>query len=336
MKKINILLITLILASLLFSMNSMATAEEIYILRLSSRMSEKHPLTQGASYFEKRLEEESKGRIEVEVFTDGVLGDEFESWEGIQQGTIDMQVTGSVGSFIPEWQFFTLPYLWTSENHWDAVVHSDNKLIKYMNELLLEKDMVNLGFFTGGSRHLITTEKAVKSLDDLKGISMRVWPNPVVISTWKKLGTNPSEISFGETYTALQTGVVKAAENALATFVQQSWYEPAKYLTLTGHEITVRALLIGKKQLEKLPEDLQKIVREVGAETAEYHQVKVAREEENIFINELKEAGLEVIELEDKEKWVEATSSIREEFAQKYNLLDLLDYLNETRKEFIK
>jgi len=333
-----VILIRTILVILIFllGMYSMVAAET-HILRLSLLVSEDHPQTIGARYFEKRLEEKSEGRIEVEVFPNAILGDEYETWEGIQQGTIDMQVTSSIGSFIPEFQFFNLPYLWANESHWDAVMTTENVVTNLMKELLLEKGVVYLGSFTGGSRHLITTtDKPVRNLDDLRGISMRIWPDPVVMETWTLLGTNPTEISFGETYVALQTGVVKAAENSLATFLKQSWVEPAKYLILTGHDIGVRQLIIGKSQLEKLPEDLQKIVLEVGAEAAEY-QVKIAREQEQEILNKIKNmGGIEIIELEDKEKWIEKTNSIRESFANNYNMVDILEYIKETSKDFIK
>jgi len=329
--KILSILLVLVLFFTILSLSLVVAAAE-YTLKLGTLENEQYPFTIGARYFEKRLEEETDGKIDVEVYPNAILGDEFELWENIQNGVVDMCVTASAGQFIPEWQIIQLPYLFKSYDHWDAMMQGP--LMIKLEDLMVEKaGIMVLSYFGGSGRHLISTDKKIDSLDDVKGIKMRVWPNPTVVKTWELLRTNPIVVAYAETYTALQTGVVKAAENIAATFITQKWCEPGNYITLTNHDIIVRPLIIGVKQFNQFSPELQKIIRSVAREAAEY-EVKVERKLEQEYFNEMEEDGLEIVELTDIDKWIEATKKMREEFAEKYNLVDFLQTLENSKDSF--
>ena len=293
-------------------------------LKCGIMVSKDYAFSKGANFFAKRIAEETNGRVKVDVYTDGVLGSESEMWEGAKVGTLDMFVTspGNVGTFIPAYQFFDLSYLFASKAHRDKV--AGGPIGEKMSKMLEDKGgMIVLGQFGGSARNLILTKRKVEKLEDIKNMKMRVWPAPIVVKTWEALGTIPVVVAYAEAYSALQTGVVEGAENETSTFITQKWYEPAKYITMTEHSITVRPLLIGKKQFNKLPKDIQEAMMRVGKEAAEY-AVKVEREDDAGYMKKLKDFGIEILQLKDKEKWIEATASIREDFAKQHGLTDIL------------
>ena len=166
---------------------------------------------------------------------------------------------------------------------------------------------------------MLTKEKYEK-IEDIKGIKMRVWPAKVVVATWEALGTIPTLVAYAERYQALQAGLVVAMEGELSNFVAEKLYEPTKYVILTDHCFGIRPLLIGKKQLEVLPDDLKKIMIRLGKKAGEVG-VKIQWEDDDKALKTLKEKyGLGIIELKDKPKWIEATEVVRKEFREKFNL----------------
>ena len=324
--------VSVALAVMLTTTNTVYGADKVYNLKCGIMVSKDYAFTKGANFFAKRIAEETNGRVKVDVYSDGVLGSESEMWEGVKVGTLDMFVTspGNVGTFGPAYQFFDLSYLFASKAHRDKV--ANGPIGEKMNKMLAEKGgMIVLGQFGGSARNMILTGRKIEKLEDLKNMKMRVWPAPIVVKTWESLGTIPVVVAYAEAYSALQTGVVEGAENETSTFITQKWYEPAKYIIMTEHSITVRPLLIGKKQFDKLPEDIQQAMLKVGKEAAEY-AVKVEREDDAGYIKNLKGFGIDIIQLKDKEKWIEATRPIREEFAKKHGLSDVLKEVAEAAK----
>jgi tripartite ATP-independent transporter DctP family solute receptor len=275
-------------------------------------------------YFADKVKEATNGKVIIDVFSDGVLGSETDVWEAIQAGTVDMGIISPayVGNFVPEYQIYELPFLFASREHRDKVVNGP--VGEKIDKLLADKvGMIVLGQFGGIGRNLITRTKKIETLDDIKGVKMRVYSSPIVVDTWTALGTVPVTVAYAEAYTGLQTGVVDAAENEMATLVSQKWYEPCKYVAITEHNINTRPLIIGKSQLEKLPKEYQEIMIEVGKDAASY-AVKTERDDDAKYIDDLKNLNIEVFELQDKDKWIEATKQLRSDFVKKYNMEAIL------------
>ena len=286
------------------------------------------PHTKGAEYFAKRLMEETKGALKVEVFSDGVLGNEVELIEGIKRGTVDITVAspGNLSSFVPEYQILDIPFVFRDRAHWEAVTRGP--VGKEMNAMLEKKGGIKvLGTFGGSMRNIISRTEPMTSLAKIKDIKMRVWQAPVIINFWKSLGTVPSVVAYKEVYTALQTGVVDAAENEVPTFLTQKWYEPSKFIALSKHSFTVRPFIMGAKQFNKLSKEHQDLVVRLGAETAAY-QNKVEHEFGDNGLKSLEaKHGIKLVNVVDRPKWIEATKGVREEQAKKLGVTDLLQRL---------
>lgn len=288
--------------------------------------SSKDPFTEGANFFADKVKEATNGEIIVQVYTDGALGTETEMFEGVQQGSIDALVTspGNLSSFVPEYQILDVPFLFRDLEHRDAV--ANGPVGARLERLLEEKgNVVVLGNFGGSVRNVISRGPEIDSIDDMSGINMRVWEAPVIINTWKAIGTNPTVVAYNEVYTALQTGVVEAAENELPTFVNQKWFEPSKSISLTQHSFTIRPLIMSADKFNSLSPEFQKILREAGREAAEY---EVGRELEfgtNAMKMLQEKHGIKLVEVTDREKWIEKTAPVRSEIAAELGISDLLE-----------
>lgn len=147
----------------------------------------------------------------------------------------------------------------------------------------------------------MTTNKPVKEPADLKGLTIRVPNVPIFVSAWSALGAKPTPMAFSEVFTALQQGTVNGQENPLDLIKSASFFEVQKYINKTEHVRSWIYVLIGKRQLEKLPADLQTILLDSAKDMQAYeHQLAV--ESESKLVDELKEKGMQFIDV-DQEKF---------------------------------
>ena len=172
-----------------------------------------------------------------------ILGDEDDLVEGMLLGTIDMAVaaTAKLSSFVPEADLFSLPFLFRDYDHWAKVL--DGPQGARMKEIIESKsDLILLGYWGCGTRMLFNSQKPVVTPDDLRGLKIRTMPGPVDIQTWEDLGAIPTPVAWPELYSALKQGVVDGAENDPANIIQQKFYEPCPYISLTDHRDRCPAL----------------------------------------------------------------------------------------------
>ena len=157
-------------------------------------------------------------------------------------------------------------------------------------------------WFERGARNL-TTNKPIHEPSDLKGLMIRVPNVPIFVSAWSALGVKPIPMAFSEVFTGLQQGTVDGQENPLSLIESASFFEVQKYVNTTEHVRSWIYVVIGKRQLDKLPQDLQQILLESAAEMHDFEH-KLAVEEEGKLIKRLQEKGMQFINV-DQEKFRE-------------------------------
>lgn len=306
--------LALVICGGFFAIGSEAAPE--YTIKLSSIVSETHPdIVLMKEVFVPYIEGKSNGRIKVELYPNGQLGGDREITESVQMGTVQMALpaTSAIAGFDKRFQVLDLPFLFTSRE--TALAAFDGELGQMLNSFLPDKGFVNLGFAENGFRHITNSKRPIKTPDDLKGIKLRTMENPMHIAFFKRLGANPTPMSFGELYTALQQGTVDGQENPATLIFETKFYEVQKHMSTSGHVFSAIMLLASKKFMDGLPDDLRKIVEEGAAEWIAAHRKLMPEvEAKNMLV--LKEKGMEIYEMtpEDKMLFVEATGPVYDEF----------------------
>jgi tripartite ATP-independent transporter DctP family solute receptor len=287
-----------------------------YTVRVGSIVSETHPdILAMKDVFVPRVEGESGGRIKVELYPNAQLGGDREMTEAVQLGTLHMAIPASsaMAGFDKRIQVLDLPYLFTSrETAFEAL---DGELGRKIDEYLLEKGFRNLGYQENGMRHVTNNKKPVRTPEDLRGVKIRTMENPMHIAYFKELGANPTPMSWGELYTALQQGVVDAEENPYAIIADGKFNEVQKYVSETGHVFSVTLLVANKKFIDDLPEDLRAIIVNAAKDCA-VAQRKMIADMESGFKEEMISSGMEANELSasDKKPFVDATAAVYSQF----------------------
>ncbi|WP_455596710.1 DctP family TRAP transporter solute-binding subunit, partial [Cloacibacillus porcorum] len=187
-----------------------AFAAPEYTIKVGYIGSDTHPTMQAMKVFAKDVDAGSKGKIKVELYPNAQLGGDRELCEGVQMGTIQMAIpsTSALAGFDKRIQVLDLPYLFTTRKAaFDAV---DGELGQKLNAYLSKKGFEVLGYQENGFRHVTNSKRPIKTPADLKGLKIRTMENPMHIAFFKELGANPTPMSWGELYTALQQGTVDA------------------------------------------------------------------------------------------------------------------------------
>jgi len=148
-----------------------------------------------------------------------------------------------------------MPFLFRDIAHWNKVLDADG-LAPIAADVEKRADVKLIGYAGGGTRNLIVN-KPVQTMDDLKGLPMRVMGAPIQTRIFEAVQAAPSVIAYSEVYNAIQTGVINAAENEAAGIEQMKFYEVGTHISITQHAITVRPSGFSGKTFRKLPAELQ-------------------------------------------------------------------------------
>lgn len=306
-----------ILAAFVFIaiMAGAAFADAEYTIKVGYIGSESHPTMQAMKTFGDNVAKGSEGKIKVELYPNAQLGGDRELCEGVQMGTIQMAIpsTSALAGFDKRIQVLDLPYLFTTrEAAFEAV---DGELGVKLNEFLAKKGFYVIGYLENGFRHVTNSKQPITKPEDLKGLKIRTMENPMHLAFFKELGANPTPMSWGELYTALQQGTVDAQENPYAMIDDGKFYEVQKYVSETGHVFSYEILIANKKFMEKLPDDLRTLVIDEAQKAIATQRAAMKTEEANFKAKVIK-GGLTANELtpEQKKPFVEKTKVVYGQF----------------------
>ena len=271
---------------------------------------------QTGTAFKEKVEELSGGSITIDIQASGVLGSENDVLDNILAGgdTIDMS---RISAFAltsygcNKSKLLSIPFTFENREHFWNFANSD-LAAEFLNEPQ-ELGLPVRGIFYGeeGFRHFFPVNP-VNGIEDMKGLKLRVSNDPVMTGMVESLGASPTVVSFGELYSALQTGVVDGAEQPIANYKSNAFPEVANNLILDGHTLGAVQVIITDNAWNKLTENQQACIMEAGKYAQDFN-AKLSETEENKVLDELKANGCNVVEVTDKAPWQEACKSVIEE-----------------------
>lgn len=252
-----------------------------------------HPVHQAMVFLGKRLEEKSGGKIRVKVYPNQQLGTERELLELLQIGSLGMTKVSAatLEAFSPEISVLGLPYLFRDDAHMNQVLEG-----QIGKELLLSAEkfwLRGLCFYDAGKRSFYSKTKPIKSPADLAGLKIRVQESQMAITMIRTMGGSPTPVSYGELYTALQQGVVDAAENNPPSFYNSRHYEVCKFYSIDEHTALPDVVLVSTKVWNQLSPEEQVWLQEAADESASY-QAELWKEAVAEALREVQKAGVEI------------------------------------------
>ncbi len=268
---------------------------------------------QTGSHFKEKVEELTGGSVVVAVQASGVLGSENDVLDAILGGSTSIDISRISAFALTSYgcnksKLLSIPFTFENRAHFWNFANSE-----LAPEFLNEPQELGLpvrGIFYGeeGFRHFFTV-KPVSGIADFKGLKLRVSNDPVMNGMVEGLGANPTVVSFGELYSALQTGVVDGAEQPIANYKSNAFPEVANNLILDGHTLGAVQAVITDNAWNKLTENQQAAVMEAAADTQAFN-ADLSETAENKVLDELKSSGCNVIDVPDKAPWQEACAKV--------------------------
>lgn len=274
---------------------------------------------QTATAFKEKVEELSGGSITIDIQASGVLGAEGDVLDTMLGGggTIDIAriSAASLTAYgTSKSNLLTIPYTFVDRAHYWAFANSD-----LAEEFLMEPEDLGLGvrglfYAEEGFRHFFTVDP-VNTIEDLANMKLRVSNDPIMVATVEALGANPTVVAFTELYSSLQTGVVDGAEQPITNYQSNAFPEVAPNLILDGHQMgAVQVIITDDAWNNKLTEAQRECVLEASQYASDFN-AQIAEENENAVLDELRAAGVNVVDVEDKTPWQEACKDVIAEYS---------------------
>ncbi len=309
-------------------MTGAATACET-TLRSSDTHPDGYPTVEAVKAMGKLLEERTGGKLCIEVFHSAQLGQEKDTIEQTKFGVIDMNRVsmGPFNNLVEETKVVSLPYIFRSVDHMHKVM--DGPIGEEILTAFEPHGYVGLAFYDGGSRSFYNAKKPIETIDDLKGMKVRVMQSDIFVDMMSALGANATPMPYGEVYSSIQTGVIDGAENNWPSYESSGHFEVAGYYTLDEHLIVPEVLVMSKASWDKLSAEDQAAIRQAAKDSVpmmrEMWQAREKASEEKV-----RAAGATVVTDIDKQPFIDAMKPVYEKHVTSEKLKDLVARIQAT------
>ena len=282
-----------------------------YTFKLANVNNPKHPYTIGCNKFAELVKKGTDGHVTIEIYDSGTLGNENDIIEQVQMGSIQFGLVASApfANTIPEMYVFDLPFLFA--NRPAAYKVLDGDIGKNILAKLDSQNMIGLGWWENGFRHVSNSKHKVVVPADLKGLKIRTMENKIHMASFNAMGAIATPMAWSEVFTALQQGTMDGLENSPVIYATNAFYEVQKYLSLTGHFYSPSVFFCNKETFKSLPEKYQKVILSAEKEARDFER-KTHEDLDNSSIKVLKDHGMEITEV-DKAVWRKSCESVYKE-----------------------
>ena len=235
-------------------------------VRIASHVSETSPLYATAQMFAERLGKAFPSEFNFKFYPNSQLGKEKALIDNIRLGSLEMaMVAGGVLALDNKLGLFDLPWLFTDREHVKRAMNGPLG-VEVKKRLEEKQGFIVLGIYENGFRHVVNTKRPITMPEDLSGLKIRVTGSKFKLDGFSAMGADPVPISWEETFTALQQGVVDGVEAALYGFYEAKLYEVTKHLSLVNHTYSPSFLLVSKSFWGGLTDEQRAIYLKVATE----------------------------------------------------------------------
>ena len=281
---------------------SPAIAQQKIVLKATDVHPLGYPTVEAVVRMGKKLETATNGRISVQMFPSMQLGGEKEMIEQAQVGALQIAriSLGPMGSVVPELNAFNLPFVFRDPDHMKKVVLGPigDEMLKKLSDHPTA-GLIGLAWMSGGTRNVYNSKKPIKTMEDFKGLKIRMMGNPIFVDTMNAMGGNGVAMGYDQLINALQTGVVDGAENNEPSYSSGQHYRYAKYYSMTQHLIIPEILVFSKRTWQTLSKEDQDLIMKAAKES-QTEQWALWAEFEKKSIADMKANGVEIIPVDNK------------------------------------
>ncbi len=270
------------------------------VLRLSHSMAAgATSLDVMAQRFKASLEASTSGAVKVQIFPNGTLGHEREIVQQLQEGLVDLMVSGTAiwGSVAPKIQVMDFPFVWRDYDHVHRVIDGPlgKEAADYLETAARIRPLAWCDSF--GFRQVITRSREITDPKLLAGLKLRTIQSPIYVKAIELMGATPTPMAFGEIYTSLQTGVIDGYEHDASTTLQMHFHEVARHMARTGHIAGLLGLYVSTASWARVPAALRPRLQEAARDAAAQQRALGPIEDEKATA-ELRRLGMTIRDID--------------------------------------
>jgi tripartite ATP-independent transporter DctP family solute receptor len=323
MKKLCSLALGAILGVAAIGFAAPATAQQKLVLKATDVHPLGYPTVEAVVRMGKKLEAATNGRLSIQMYPSMQLGGEKEMIEQAQVGALAIAriSVGPMGPIVPELNVFNLPFMFRDSVHMEKVIDGPigAELLKKLTDHPTA-GLVGLCWMNAGVRNVYNSKKPIRSVEDLKGLKIRMMGNPVFVDTMNALGGNGVAMGFDQLVNAMQTGVVDGAENNEPSYTTGQHFRYAKYYSMTGHLIIPEILVFSKRTWNSLSKEDQDLIAK-SAKEAQQEVRGLWYEMEKKAIEDMQKSGVEITQIADKKPFQAAVKPVWDKYGAAHTAL---------------
>lgn len=288
-----------------------------------------HAFTKALVKFEELVKQYYGKPVNFSLHKNSSLGLEKQYFEYMAQGkAVDYGIVSPahMSTFSKAAPFIDAPFLFRDLDHWNKVLDAD--ILKPVADEVAQKAEVMLIGYAGGGTRNIFINKPMASLDEVKGLKVRVQGAPIWSKTFQAAGMSPTVIAYNEVYNAIQNNVISAGENEAAGVESMKFYEVAPNLAMTQHAITIRPICFSAKTFKALPKELQDAVLKAGKEAGAYGRKVESSEDEEKLVALEKAGKLKRIAFSGRDEMKKRVDPVMETYAKEIGADGILQQIN--------
>ena len=313
-----VILIGVLLMGMMMTACGKDDGEQRYAYPLATASPEDTVTQIYAEKFAEEVSNMSDGRIKIQVYANSTLGGDRELLESCKDGDIPfvVQNTAPQVTFMPDLAIFDVPCAFENLDECREVL-DDAEFSSLISGVYEKGGYQLLGIADQGFR-VMSTNKAVKDINDFKGQKIRTMENPFHLAFWKSIGANPTPMSFAEVYIGLQQHTIDAQENPYEVIVSNRLYEQQDYVVETNHLPHLITLIMNDEFFKDMPAEDQKIMKEAAAVATEYAR-QASDDRIADRVKTIEDSGTQILKIDEKtyKAVVEASAGVRDSIKSK-------------------
>ena len=223
-----------------------------------------YPTVEAVKWMGEELARETGGRIRIRQFPSGQLGAEDDTLGFARYHAIHFcrVAVAALNNPFPETRALALPYAFRSTEHMRHVV--DGPIGTELLNVFEGRGLVGLAYYDAAPRSFYNIRGPIETPSDLAGLKIRSPLSDMVLETLAAMGANPTPLSFGGVFSALETHLIDGAENNLPSFESSRHFETARYWSETEHSFSPDALLMSKTAFDALGPSDRELLKDVA------------------------------------------------------------------------
>lgn len=333
MKLKKALLLALCMVVAMFAMTACSSSEEpaadegaatddgTYTIRIAHTEAEDRSLNMACVEFEKWIEAESDGAVQVEIYPNGSFsGSDSDILQATALGQLEIGLPAAQAftEYDPVWGILDMPFLFDSA---DAYFNAmDGEMGEALTATLDDQPFHMLGYAFMGVKQITNSVRPIHTVADMKGLKMRTQQSDAHIKQYECMGANPTPMSYGEVFTALQQGTVDGQDQSSTIIWAQKWYEAQKYMTIVNINYGTMCFVANKDWYNSLPDDIKALVEEGTKTYLIDWQRQYELDAEGECQQNIADAGLEVYTptAEELQTFIDSVQPEHEQYAQEW------------------